>query len=244
MRRLRLAALCLTLLVAASCGRGPSRAATPQLPAAAPVATASDTIVAAEAAAPAPDFSVSAIPDSIFALMEGCSFRADCTTPRSELRYLTCLHVNAEGDTLRGEMVVHRAIADTVLSILRQLYEAHYPIERMRLIDHYGADDLRSMEANNSSAFNFRFVSHTRTVSKHGLGMAVDINPLYNPYHRPLRSGQQLVEPASGAPYLDRTKRHPYMIRRGDLCYRLFRQAGFRWGGDWTHSKDYQHFEK
>lgn len=189
-------------------------------------------------------FYSSTLTDSIFSVMKGKSYRADCTTPRSSLRYLRCLHTDIDGHTMVGEMVVNRLIADTVLDILRQLYCAHYPIERMRLIDNWDADDEMAMRDNNSSGFNFRFISHTNKVSKHGLGMAIDINPLYNPYHKRLRDGKEVTEPATGVPYLDRSRHFPYKIEKGDLCYRLFTQAGFRWGGDWKSAKDYQHFEK
>lgn len=144
--------------------------------------------------------------------------------PRSELRYLRCLHTDKEGRSIVGEMVVNKAIANDVLDILYKLYRAKYPIERMRLIDYWNADDERAMRANNSSCFNFRFISHTHTVSKHGRGMAVDINTLYNPYHKRLRNGKEVIEPATARPYLDRSKKHAYMIQRGDLCYRLFKE--------------------
>lgn len=183
------------------------------------------------------------IPDSVFALMQGKSFKSDCTLAREDLRYLTCLHRDAEGRTLVGEMVLSKKIADTVLSIFRQLYDASYPIERMVLIDNYDADDELSMEADNSSAFNFRFVSHTTTVSVHGRGLAVDINPLYNPYHKILKDGTEVIEPYNAREYLDRSADFPYKITRDDLCCRLFIEAGFEWGGDWTSCKDYQHFE-
>lgn len=189
-------------------------------------------------------FSVNAIPDSIFALMKGRSFKADCTVPRSSLRYILCLHRDDGGRSIVGEMVVNKAIAKDVLEIFRQLYEAGYPIERMRLIDYWDADDERAMTANNSSSFNFRFISHTNKVSKHGMGMAIDINPLYNPYTKTLADGKTIVEPAAGKPYLDRQRKYKYKIERGDLCFRLFSKYGFHWGGDWQSVKDYQHFEK
>lgn len=189
-------------------------------------------------------FYVVPIPDNIFSMMKGKTYKKNCTVPRSELRYLRCLHTDKEGRSIVGEMVVNKAIADDVLDILHKLYRAKYPIERMRLIDYWDADDERAMRANNSSCFNFRFISHTHTVSKHGRGLAVDINTLYNPYHKRLRNGKEVIEPATARPYLDRSKNHAYMIRKGDLCYRLFKEKGFRWGGDWKHSKDYQHFEK
>ena len=163
---------------------------------------------------------------------------------RSSLRYILCLHRDDGGRSVVGELVVNKAIAKDVVEIFRQLYEASYPIERMRLIDYWDADDERAMTANNSSSFNFRFISHTRKVSKHGMGMAIDINPLYNPYTKTLRNGKTIVEPAAGKPYLDRQREYKYKITRGDLCCRLFRKYGFRWGGDWKTMKDYQHFEK
>ena len=189
-------------------------------------------------------FSIHAIPDTIFALMQGRSYKRDCTVARSSLRYILCLHRDDGGRSIVGEMVVNKNIAADVVEIFRRLYEAGYPIERMRLIDYWDADDERAMTANNSSSFNFRFISHTKKVSKHGMGMAIDINPLYNPYTKTLRGGKTIVEPAAGKPYLDRNRKFKYKITRGDLCYRLFRKYGFRWGGDWKTMKDYQHFEK
>ena len=187
-------------------------------------------------------FYISEITDEIFARMKGRSFKDDCTVPREDLRYLHVLHKNIEGEVLEGEMIVSRHIAEDVLEILKELYEADYPIERIRLIDEYDADDERSMEDNNSSCFNFRLISHTTIVSKHGLGMAVDINPLYNPYTK-IADGERIIEPLAGEPYLDREKEFPYKIEKGDLCYSLFIERGFEWGGDWTNRKDYQHFE-
>ena len=189
-------------------------------------------------------FSIHAIPDTIFALMQGRSYKRDCTVARSSLRYILCLHRDDGGRSIVGEMVVNKSIAADVVEIFRRLYEAGYPIERMRLIDYWDADDERAMTANNSSSFNFRIISHTKKVSKHGMGMAIDINPLYNPYTKTLRGGKAIVEPSAGRPYLDRNRKFKYKITRGDLCYRLFRKYGFRWGGDWKTMKDYQHFEK
>ena len=188
-------------------------------------------------------FSSQPIPDSTFALMKGKSYKDNCTVPRSDLRYLQCLHVDKDGHIIVGEMVVNKKVADDVLDIFYELYKAKFPIERMRLIDYWDADDEKAMRDNNSSSFNFRFISHTTTVSKHGKGTAIDINTLYNPYHKVLKDGTEVIEPATGKPYLDRTKKFDYKIEKGDLCYRLFKAKGFNWGGDWTNRKDYQHFE-
>jgi len=183
------------------------------------------------------------IPDEIFAKMQGKSYKDDCTIPRDDLRYIHVLHKNIEGETLEGEMVCSKLIAEDLLEIFRELYEQNYPIEKMRLIDEYDANDELSMTDNNSSCFNYRTISHTNKISKHGLGVAVDINTLYNPYTKVV-DGERIIEPAAGAPYLDRDADFPYKIERGDLCYNLFIAHGFEWGGDWPDRKDYQHFEK
>jgi hypothetical protein len=183
------------------------------------------------------------ISDAVFCRMMGKSYKEECTTPREELRYLRVLHYNKVGEVLQGELICHKVIADDLLAIFRELYQAKYPIERMVLIDEYDADDEASMRANNTSAFNFRKASGMRTLSKHSTGMAIDINPLYNPLVKH-REGRTRVYPSNATPYIDRSQDFPYKIVKGDLCYRLFKKYGFSWGGDWKSSKDYQHFEK
>lgn len=190
-------------------------------------------------------FKVCPISDDIFARMQGKSYKANCTVPRSTLRYLKVLHRNINGQTQLGEIVCNQSIANDLLGIFRKLYDAGYKIERMVLIDEYDADDERSMSANNTSCFNFRVVSGSKTLSKHAQGLAIDINPLYNPC---IRFSTGKVEPANGKPYVtNRTAKQkapvPF-INTSDLCYRLFAQRGFTWGGSWTTVKDYQHFEK
>ena len=188
-------------------------------------------------------FYISEIPDDIFEKMQGKSYKVDCTLPRENLRYIHVLHVGFDNQVHEGELVVNKDIADDVLEIFKELYESGYQIEKVRLVDEYDADDEASMSDNNSSAFNFRFISHTTKISKHGMGMAVDINTLYNPYVKTV-DGELSIEPANAADYVDRSKDFLHKIDHDDLCYKLFTEHGFEWGGDWTHSKDYQHFEK
>lgn len=187
-------------------------------------------------------FYISEITDEIFDRIKGKSFKDDCTLPREDLRYLHVLHKDIKGEVHEGEMIVNRRIAEDVLEILHELYDNDYPIEKIRLVDEYDADDEMSMEDNNSSSFNFRFISHMNKISKHGLGLAVDINTLYNPYTKVV-DGERIIEPITGEPYLDRDATFDYKIEKGDLCYKLFTDHGFEWGGEWSNSKDYQHFE-
>lgn len=185
-------------------------------------------------------FGVYDIPDWVFARMDGSTFKSGCPVSRDDLRYVRVLHVDAEQEILIGELVVNRRIAEEICSIFRELYKAGYPIEKMRLADDYAASDELSMQDDNTSSFNFRPIEGTSKPSRHALGMAVDINTLYNPYYKPSIG----VLPTTAGAYLDRSADFPYKIERGDLCYRLFTQHGYEWGGDWHGLKDYQHFEK
>lgn len=193
---------------------------------------------------PEAGFSSSPIPDKVFVRMQGKSYPAGCTVRRSDLRYLRVLHVDNDGNVRHGELVCNKAIADEVLKIFKELYRQKYPIESVRLIDDFDADDERSMRANNTSAFCYREVKGSKKLSAHARGMAVDINPLYNPCYRRSRSGHVTVQPKTGKRYLDRKASYPYKITRGDLCWQLFTHHGFQWGGAWRTVKDYQHFEK
>ena len=189
-------------------------------------------------------FTIDTISDAIFARMWKKSYKADCTIPRSDLRYLRVLHVDAQGKTHEGEIVCNKKIAKDLIEIFRQLYKERYPIERIRLVDEYDADDELSMRDNNSSCFNFRTVPGLKKLSKHAQGLAIDINTLYNPYVRRNKQGKLEVMPANAQPYVNRSRSFTYKIKQGDRLHRLFIQHGFRWGGAWRYSKDYQHFEK
>lgn len=189
-------------------------------------------------------FTENAISEGVFRRIKGKSYRQNPHISLSELRYLKVLHYDREGKIRLGEMICNKAIASELIEIFRELFDNHYPIERMRLIDNYDADDEKSMRANNSSCFCYRTIANSTRISKHAQGLAVDINPLYNPYYRRYANGRVVVQPANGAAYCNRDKKFPYKIDRNDLCYQLFIRHGFSWGGSWKSLKDYQHFEK
>lgn len=183
------------------------------------------------------------ISDAVFARMRGRSYPVGCTIARSSLRYVRTLYVGFDGYTHIGELVCNKLIAADFVAIFRELYQQRYPIGQMRLIDDYHASDEESMRANNTSCFCYRMVKGSAKLSKHAEGLAVDINPLYNPCVR--RShGKTTIQPATASRYADRSATFAHKITHGDLLYRLFVAHGFRWGGAWRSVKDYQHFEK
>lgn len=185
-------------------------------------------------------FAICPITDQIFERINGHSFRSNSPVKRTELRYLRLLHRNFAGENQLGEMIVHQSVAQSVIRIFRELYQANYPIDLMVLIDDFEADDNLSMAANNTSCFNVRTVpGMPSTTSHHAYGMAIDVNPLYNPYIQ----GNK-VYPEEGKAYVQRDQDNPYFITSTSLITKLFREEGFVWGGNWTRSKDYQHFQK
>ena len=183
------------------------------------------------------------IPDHIWEQMQGKTYKPNADIGRKDLRYLRLLHWDYDERIHLGEMVCNAAIAHELVDIFRQLYQAHYPIQRMVLPDNYGADDESQMRANNSSCFCYRPISGTKKLSKHALGLAVDLNTLYNPYVG-MRNGKPFLEPSTAKAYTDRSKTFKYKIDQNDLAYRLFTAYGYTWGGSWQTRKDYQHFEK
>jgi len=179
------------------------------------------------------------ISDEIFDRMWKKSYKEDCTVPREDLRYIRCLHRTEEGVIKVGELVMNSMVADSVCDIFRQLYEQFYPIESMLLVDDFDADDDLSIMHNNTSAFNYRTVDDTDIISDHAYGLAVDINPYYNVYYIP---SENYIFPPDGWDYLDREADFPYKLTEGDLCFNLFLEAGFSWGGWFANNVDYQHF--
>jgi D-alanyl-D-alanine carboxypeptidase len=166
------------------------------------------------------------------------SWRPGCPVGPGRLQLLQADHWGFDRRVHRGELVVHQDHARRILGVLEKLFNARYPIQRMHLVDAYRADDDRSMAANNTSAFNCRRVSRTSRWSEHAFGRAIDVNPLQNPYV----TGSGRVSPPAGRPYANRARGGAAMIRPGDKVVRAFAAAGWRWGGYWSRSRDYQHF--
>ena len=191
----------------------------------------------------APGFTSSMIPDDVFERMLNVSYPEGCEVQTDELRYLRVLYIDFDGKEQSGELVCNASIAEDLLEIFNEFYKADYRLESVRLVDDFGGDDTASMEADNTSCFNDRLVEGTDRLSNHARGLAIDVNPFYNPYIT-YPGGKQRISPKGSEPYADRSADFPYKIDENDLAYKLFKAHGFRWGGDWNSSKDYQHFEK
>lgn len=188
-------------------------------------------------------FYYTGISEEIKSRIKGISYPLDAAIALEELVYIRILHKGFDAEHYVGEIIMNRAVAEDIVEIFWELYQIDYPIEKMVLVDEYGADDDISMAANNSSAFNYRNIAGTNRLSLHSQGLAIDINPLYNPYITTI-NGSKAILPENGAMYEYRELQNPYYIRKDDELYKAFTNRGFTWGGDWVNSKDYQHFQK
>lgn len=189
-------------------------------------------------------FTMSEIPDSVWKRMQGKTYHENPYIKREMLRYLRILHVDYEGKVRVGEMVCNKAIADDLREIFFILYMNKYPIEHILLADEFNADDEIQMGINNTSCFVFRYITGSNFLSYHARGLAVDLNPRFNPYCRPNKDGSLFVQPKHSREYCDRSKNFKSKIDKEDLAYQLFISHGFTWGGDWKTLKDFTHFEK
>ena len=173
----------------------------------------------------------------------GRSYPEDCPIPYEELRYVSVLYCDFQQTTQTGEIICNTPTAEDIVEIFYELYQASYPLENLRLIDEYNADDDLSCQDNNTSSFCYRTVAGSKKLSKHAQGLAIDINPFYNPYIT-YPDGIPTIKLQDTAVYADRSAEFIAKIDHDDLAYRLFTEHGFTWGGDWNSVKDYQHFQK
>ena len=181
--------------------------------------------------------SVGRLPPDVRERVNGSSWHPGCPVPLRKLRLVRVSIHKFDGSKRQARLIVHRTEAHEIVTVFHKLWRADYPVRRMRLIDAYGADDDRSMNADNTSAFNCRYVAGTTRWSMHAYGKAIDLNPVENPYV----SGSH-VSPEKGAKYVDRCC-HRAIIKAPGKVVRAFASVGWEWGGSWSGgTRDYQHF--
>jgi D-alanyl-D-alanine carboxypeptidase len=188
---------------------------------------------------------VATIPDDVWKSMQGVSWHANLPCPKREaLRVVQIPFVNFDGELKSGPLIVDAALADEVLKIFSEIAaNATYRIERVALIDAYGGDDFKSIEANNTSAFNCRLTTGAKTMSAHAKGRAIDVNPLINPYVD--KTGTSHKKSLGFVTKQQRAKSDAAgMIKADGLVVKTFKKYGWKWGGEWNSIKDYQHFSK
>jgi len=182
--------------------------------------------------------SVAPLSKQLRAQMTGVSWHRGCPVPLRDLRLVTLRHHGFDGKVHTGTLVLHEDVAAGIVTVFRKLFRAEFPIRKMRPVDAYGGSDFRSIEADNTSAFNCRQATGSGSWSNHAYGKAIDLNPIENPY---VENGR--VYHDASRRYVDRSKWRKGMVHRGDVVVRAFASIGWGWGGTWSGGvKDYQHF--
>ena len=178
-------------------------------------------------------------------MIKGNSWRKGCPVSLENLRYLRMKHIDFKGKEVMGELIVNKDVSVEVTRIFKALYNIGYPVKKMKLVSDYKGNDWQSIEADNTSAFNCRNATGSKKWSKHSYGKAIDINPIENPYIA--RSGR--ISHKESLQYRKRVhKKDTYagraVLLKNDKATKIFRKYGWKWGGDWSKVKDYQHFSK
>jgi poly-gamma-glutamate synthesis protein (capsule biosynthesis protein) len=182
-------------------------------------------------------------------MIEGNSYKYNCPVKISDLRLVSIKYLDFHNKTKLGHLIVHKRVANEVDLIFKEIYSSSYPIEKMYLINKYNGSDDESMKNNNTSAFNCRLMTGSKTKwSKHSYGKAIDINPIQNPY---VSKNSKKILPIEGKAYIGNKRKHinnssldRAIILPNDKIVKIFNKYGWIWGGSWKTLKDYQHFEK
>jgi hypothetical protein len=184
-------------------------------------------------------------PDIKKRMIKGNSWRKGCPVSLENLRYLRVKHIDFKGKTVTGEIIVHKDVSHEMTEIFEALYKMAYPVYKMKLVSDYKGNDWQSIEAGNTSAFNCRSATGSKKWSKHSYGKAIDINPIENPYIA--RNGR--ISHKASLKYRKRVHKNSSaadkaLLLKNDNVTKIFEKHGWKWGGDWSGVKDYQHFSK
>ncbi len=178
-------------------------------------------------------------------MIKGNSWKKSCPVGLEDLRYVRVRHWDFKGGSSIGELVVHADVAEGIAQIFEELYDIGYPVRQMRLVSDFKGNDWQSIEADNTSAHNCRSLTgSSKKWSNHAYGMAIDINPIENPYIS--RTGR--ISHKASLPYRKRAHvpsrglADKAMALKDDKVVHIFKKYGWKWGGEWTGIKDYQHF--
>ncbi len=167
------------------------------------------------------------------------TWREGCPTAPADLRYVRVSFRGFDGLAHTGELIVAATVAEDIVSVFEQLWEADFPLEEMRIVTMADLDAEPTGDGNNTGSFVCRPVTGGSSFSQHAYGLAIDVNSFHNPYVK-----GSLVLPELAGAYVDRSVHHPGMLADGDIVVEAFAGIGWQWGGDWTTLKDWQHFSQ
>jgi hypothetical protein len=166
------------------------------------------------------------------------TWQPGCPVAAADLAYVQLAFWGFDDQRHTGELLVHRSVAEDLVSVFRRLYDARFPFEELRITTRAELDAAPTGDSNGTGVFVCRpATGSTTTFSQHAYGLAIDLDPFQNPYVK-----GDLVLPELASAYLDRTHVRPGMITPDGVVVQAFESIGWTWGGTWRSLKDYQHF--
>ncbi len=170
-------------------------------------------------------------------VIDRSTWQPGCPVGKDDLAWIRMTYWGFDNARHSGEMLVNGSVAGDLVDVFRQLYRSKFPIESMGIAKLQDLDAPPTGDGNVTGSFACRPIRGGTTYSQHAYGLAVDLNPFQNPYHR-----GDVVLPELASAYLERDRIRPGMITPDGPARRAFASVGWGWGGDWSGLKDYQHF--
>jgi hypothetical protein len=191
------------------------------------------------------DATVKPLPAPVRAELTGRSWHAGCPVPLSGLRVLSVSYWGFDARTHTGTLIVNADAAAQLAKVFGRLYAMRFPIHHMSIRYSYGpAGTPRPRDGDFTASFSCRQAvpspctggTGTGSWSEHAYGLAVDLNPVENPY-----VGCGMTRDKTALRFVKRTPHRKGMVTPAVL--RAFESIGWGWGGSWAGStKDYMHF--
>ena len=177
----------------------------------------------------------SIIVDSRYTLTEALSNKFIPQSVKNNLSIVDVYYYSFDKKLHKGQIVINKNLVHEVKNIFDEIRKAKFPIQKAIPVVYYKWSDNASMNDNNTSGFNYRFVKGTKYLSSHSRGIAIDINPKLNPQ---IKGGKTIPPDATYDP------KKPGTVTKNSIVVKIFRKYGWQWGGEWTSTIDYQHFQK
>lgn len=182
------------------------------------------------------------------AMEQGNTWSKDAIVSANRLRLLTIGHIDFQGNQQMGQMIVLDVCEEAVLTIFKELYKRKFPIHQIKPMHHYQGDDHAALAANNTSCYIDRNIIGSTKKSVHAYGLAIDINPVQNPFvTMDEKAGIATYDPTAGIAYANRMLARlskPTRAGMAEEVINIFAENGFYWwGGYWDTPIDYQHFQ-
>jgi hypothetical protein len=173
--------------------------------------------------------------DSNYSFNESVSGKEIPKSILNQLKLLDVEYFSFDNKLHRGQILINKKVTKDIKDIFQFIKTSKFPVEKIIPIVKYNWSDETSMLDNNTSAFNYRLVDGNKVLSLHAYGLAIDINPIQNPF---IKNG---IRTPATAKYDE--KAVGTITRNSDLV-KEFKKRGWMWGGLWLSGRDYQHFEK